>query len=136
RSSVGIVTETNFAQSGVERFTEKSVKAFAAGQPALLAALPGTLRLLRGVGFESFHPYIDESYDGIAKPQDRLDALLAEAERIGRLSDADFAALLRHCRPAAEHNMHHAAEALPALMQRRLGDLARAFAWMARPDGP
>ena len=135
RSSVSIVTETNFVQSGVERFTEKSVKAFAAGQPALLAALPATLRLLRGVGFESFHPYIDESYDVIAKPQDRLAALLAEAERIGRLSDADFAALLRHCRPAAEHNMHHAADALPALMQRRLGELTRALAWMARPDG-
>ncbi len=136
RALMSLVAETNFIQAVTERFTEKSVKALAAGHPIILAALPGTLRLLRGVGFATFDPYIDEGYDGIANPQDRLDALLAEAERIAGLSEAECAALLRRCLPAMEHNMRHAAEALPELMHRRLWELGRALVWMAQPpDG-
>lgn len=133
RALMSLVAETNFAQPGIERFTEKSAKALAAGHPVILAALPGTLRLLRGAGFATFDPYVDEGYDGITDPQDRLDAVLAEAARIADLPDAACAALLRRCLPAMEHNMRHAAEGLPALMQRRLAEFAQALAWMAEP---
>lgn len=133
-ASMSLVAETNFSHPGVERFTEKSVKALAAGHPAIIASSPRTLRLLRGVGFATFDPYIDEAYDDIADPQDRLMAVLSEAERIAGLPDAAFAALLRRCLPAIEHNMRHAAETLPALMQWRLEELGRALAWMADPS--
>lgn len=127
---ISLVPETDFTGRASRRFTEKSVKAFAAGHPVLLAALPGSLRLLRESGFASFDPYIDEAYDSIADPQDRLEAVLAETERIGAMSARDLGALLRRCLPAMEHNLRHAVEVLPGLMQRRLADVARVLAWM------
>jgi hypothetical protein len=135
RSLLSLVPETNFVRNGTERFTEKSVKAFAAGHPTILAALPGTLRLLRGVGFATFDPFIDEDYDSISDPEDRLAAVFEEVERIGRLTPPQLRALLQRCLPAMEHNVRHAAEGLPALMRRQLEGLAHALLWMAETGG-
>lgn len=136
RALFSLVGETDFGLGGVARFTEKSVKALAGGHPAIIAGLPGTLGLLRAHGFATFAPYIDEGYDTITDAEDRLEALLDEVERIARLPEAATAALLRRCLPAVEHNLRHFTEGLPALLARRLGELAQSLAWMAEPADP
>jgi len=63
-----LVTETV-----VEFFwaTEKTVKPIAAGMPFVMIGCKGFLRRLRQIGFRTFHPYIDESYDDIEDWRER-----------------------------------------------------------------
>lgn len=135
RALVSLVPETDLALAGAARFTEKSVKALAGGHPLIVAGLPGTLGLLRAYGFATFAPYIDEGYDTITDPGERLEAVLEEVERIARLPEPAMAALLRRCLPAVEHNLRHFTDGLPQLLERRLGDLAHVLAWMSGPEG-
>ena len=51
--------------------TEKTVKPIAAGMPFVEVACCGFLKRLRKMGFRTFHPYIDESYDVIDDWQQR-----------------------------------------------------------------
>tara|TARA_A100001011_G_scaffold232487_2_gene240463 strand:- start:119 stop:1099 length:981 start_codon:yes stop_codon:yes gene_type:complete len=43
--------------------TEKTVKAIATGMPFVMIGCQHFMRLMRHIGFKTFHPYIDESYD-------------------------------------------------------------------------
>ena len=41
---------------------------------------------MRRLGYKTFHPYIDESYDTITHPRKRLDAISKEIERLSSMS--------------------------------------------------
>ena len=71
-----IATETEFSAGEVRRVSELSLKPFAMGHPTILCGNPGSLDLIRSFGFETFSPYIDESYDEIVDPAERFAALI------------------------------------------------------------
>jgi len=127
RALFSLVGETTMNIQGgpSARFTEKTAKALANGHAALVAGPLGVLRLLRSHGFESFAPFLDESYDVIADPAARLGALLAEMERLAALDETQVLRLRAALLPAVEHNLRHFAEGLPRLLERRLEHLAR-----------
>ena len=120
RAFLSLVTESEM-RADVSRFTEKTLKALINGMPFLVAGNRGTLAALRALGFESFAPLIDESYDDIAEPGARLAACLAEFRRLMALTPAAFEALFERLWPVASHNRDHFTQGLQlrALEQER-----------------
>lgn len=79
-----IVTETEMRDRPI-RYTEKSIKPFACYHPFVLFGNPGTLELLRGLGFTTFEGLIDESYDTVTDPSERFAAAFAQVQRLATL---------------------------------------------------
>ena len=48
----------------------------------VLVGAPHTLKFIKTKGFKTFEPFIDETYDTIVDPFDRIDAILAEIDRL------------------------------------------------------
>lgn len=103
RSFFSVVTETNFTNGTVDRITEKIVKAFCLGHPALIVGNPYAIRFLTDLGFEDFHGVIDRAYESETNPARRFNMLfeqivaLAQAVRqdpvgwLGRVRDVGTA---------------------------------------------
>lgn len=85
RSGIEVVLETLFDDSRWH-LTEKTLRPIACGKPFILAGTAGSLQYLRNYGFETFHGLIDENYDTITDPVDRLQAIVNEMTRISALS--------------------------------------------------
>jgi hypothetical protein len=70
-------------------------------------ATAGSLTYLKQYGFETFGKFIDESYDQIANPQQRLQAVIAEMSRISGLPAAAKTQLFEQLHNIAERNQQH-----------------------------
>lgn len=84
---VNITTETMFFENNTLFFSEKVFKPMLAGQPFILAGPAGSLELLRRMGYKTFHPIIDESYDKELNPARRMLLILKEMRRIADMTD-------------------------------------------------
>jgi hypothetical protein len=98
-----LVTET-VATGRRHHLTEKALRPIACGQPFILAATAGSLAYLREYGFKTFHGHIDETYDTIQDPKDRLAAIVQEMKRISSLSESARQQLVNGVQAATEHN--------------------------------
>jgi predicted CopG family antitoxin len=107
-SLVSVVTETNFFTGfGFEigRFlSEKTFKPIAKCHPFIIASVPRMLDKLRELGYKSFSPYIDESYDLETNDNLRLLKIVKELERISNMSDSEVEQFIHNVRPICEHN--------------------------------
>lgn len=83
--AVEVVLETLFDDQRIQ-LTEKILRPIALGHPFILMSTAGSLKYLREYGFETFSPFINESYDNIVDPALRLQAVVAEIKRISNLS--------------------------------------------------
>ena len=83
-TNIEVVLETLFDDDRLH-LTEKTLRPIACGHPFILAATQGSLEYLRGYGFKTFDNIIDETYDTIADPAQRLQAILIEMKRIATL---------------------------------------------------
>ena len=83
-SAVEVVLETLFDDQRWH-LTEKSLRPIACGRPFILAATPGSLQYLRSYGIKTFDGLIDESYDNIQDPVQRIEAIVKEMKRIAML---------------------------------------------------
>jgi hypothetical protein len=81
---VEIVLETLFDDTRLH-LTEKTLRPIACGRPFILMATAGSLQYLRDYGFKTFDGLIDETYDTIADPAERLQAVVNEMSRIAEL---------------------------------------------------
>jgi hypothetical protein len=84
QSGIEVVLETLFDDTRWH-LTEKTLRPIACGKSFMLAATPGSLQYLKNYGFETFGEYINEEYDLIANPRDRLQAIISEMTRIAEL---------------------------------------------------
>jgi hypothetical protein len=62
--------------------TEKIFKPIANFQPFVFLSFPGALKELKHLGFKTFHPYIDESYDDEQDEIKRFNLIYSEIERL------------------------------------------------------
>lgn len=85
-----IVLETEITNGSVIRVTEKTFKCFLARVPFVVFGNPRTLQLLRSMGFKTFHPIINEKYDQIMDPLERVDCLLKEIDRWVLMTESEF----------------------------------------------
>ena len=86
------------------QLTEKSLRPIACGRPFILAATAGSLQYIKSYGFQTFAPYIDESYDTIQDPLLRLAAITNEMKRISQLSTDDKRSLWNAIYCVAKNN--------------------------------
>jgi len=101
-----VVTETVFDYPYSFR-TEKIWKPMAIGHPWIAVANQGFYRDLHNLGFKSFAPVIDETFDQIENNQDRLDRI---AQIVKDLCQQDLASLLDECYNVCKYNQQHLAE--------------------------
>ena len=75
QTAIEVVLETVFDDTKWH-LTEKTLRPIACGHPFILASTPGSLQYLKRYGFQTFEKYIDESYDDIQDPVQRLEAIV------------------------------------------------------------
>lgn len=114
-SYFSIVTETTFYKDIQLNFTncntldslfltEKTFRPIALKHPFLLVSRYKSLKALKDLGYKTFHPFINESYDNENNDKIRLHMILNEVERLCKLSDEEWIQLQRKIKPILEHN--------------------------------
>lgn len=86
--------------------TEKTYKPIACRRAFMIFSTPWFLKEFRNLGYKTFHPYIDESYDDIRDDSERLHAIVNEVDRLCKLSDTEFANVMKECSKIAEYNFN------------------------------
>ena len=101
--AIEVVLETIFDDQR-QHLTEKALRPIACGRPFIIASTPGCLQYLRDYGFETFNGLIDESYDTIQDPRQRLHAIIAEMKRISMLAPEQKRKLWQELYEIADRN--------------------------------
>lgn len=101
-----LVNETVFYDQKLH-LTEKIFKPIVSHRPFILVAAPGNLKYLRSYGFETFGQWIDESYDDIQDPDQRLDAISHQITLFAHMSPDDLLDVYHDMMPVLEHNKQH-----------------------------
>lgn len=81
KSAYSLVCETD-NQNRFSFFTEKIAKPLIAGRLFIVISGRHYLRRLRSIGFKTFGSIVDESYDEIAEPAERIRAAMAAADSL------------------------------------------------------
>ena len=102
-AGIDVVLETLFDETR-HHLTEKVLRPIACGKPFILAATLGSLQYLRDYGFKTFAPYINEHYDTVTDPLQRLQAITDEMVRINRLPLEEKARLFEKLHSIAKYN--------------------------------
>jgi hypothetical protein len=84
--------------------SEKTFKPVLCLHPFILLAVPKSLELFKYLGFQSFHPYINESYDDITDDSDRIYAVFEETRRLCNLTPDETNEFINFCMPICMHN--------------------------------
>ena len=105
-TAISIVLETVFDDSRIH-LTEKILRPIACGHPFILAAGPHSLEYLRSYGFQTFAPWIDESYDQETDSLRRLKKIINSMNKVNSLSSREFDQFLVEIRRIAEFNKKH-----------------------------
>lgn len=101
-SWVSLITESSYFEKECSVFiSEKTFKPIAAMQPFIVLGSKDTLKYLRKLGYKSFHPYIDESYDTMSD-EDRFSAVINAIQKIEQIEDK--VAWYESIRHIVEHN--------------------------------
>jgi len=98
-----IVNETHFFSS-VRFVSEKIWKPILNGQPFMVVGTPGSLAYVQSLGFKTFAPRIDESYDAIVDDDHRMKSLFLLIGRLGQMSLRQWADLHQELKPIADFN--------------------------------
>lgn len=137
-----IVTETEMSPPFLERYTEKTLKAFIAGIPFVVFGNRGTIDAMRQIGFDTLDDFVDHGYDVIDDPAERLAAAWAQVERFFARQPGFSCDEMDRLRAAAQHNRGVFERRLPqaALLDplRRIDEaIARVAPTMSRavPEG-
>lgn len=117
-SYFSIVTETTFYNEETPRInrygtmdnifiTEKTFKCFPAMHPFIVFAYPGILSELRKLGYKTFSPYIDETYDTIVNDDDRFEAIWKEINRLLQKTTLEWIQWQTDIKEIVEFNKNH-----------------------------
>ena len=100
-----IVLETVYDQR--IHLTEKTLRPIACGHPFMILSGPGTLAYLRKMGFNTFSPLIDESYDLETDPTKRMEMVINEMTRINNLSEKYQQYIWKECQAITSYNKNY-----------------------------
>lgn len=104
--AIDVVLETLFDDTRWH-LTEKILRPIACGKPFMLAATAGSLKYLRNYGFKTFVDVIDESYDDIKNPAQRIQAIVDEMSRISNLDAITKHNVYQAMHKIAQYNQQH-----------------------------
>jgi hypothetical protein len=100
---INVISETLFF-SAATFASEKIWKPMLMEQIFFVMAAPFYLQSMREMGFQTFDPFIDETYDTILEPLDRATEMVRSLKKVIKLDDKGFQQLLDNCRPILKHN--------------------------------
>ena len=104
-ASINFVSETVFSYPYT--FTsEKLAQPILAKRPFFLIGPAGSLKFLQKQGFKTFGRVLDESYDSIVDPNQRLEKLCELAQQINKLSLEDTVNMVKKLEPEITHNFN------------------------------
>lgn len=103
-SFMSVVTETNFYDYNNLFLSEKIFKPIAYLQPFILVSVYKSLGMLQDMGYKTFHPFIDESYDNEKNDCERLMLIVNEIERICKMNNAALQTLSIQLKDVCKHN--------------------------------
>ncbi|MEQ9110197.1 MAG: hypothetical protein RIF37_02835 [Rhodospirillaceae bacterium] len=99
-----IVAESDFTNGSIDRVTEKVLKPILGNHPFIIVGNPFSLERVRDMGFKTFAPYIDESYDQITDPALRFKSVTAEIQRLTTLSHQQLKKLCETLHDVTKYN--------------------------------
>ncbi len=99
-----IVTETHYFNDMATHISEKTYKAMILKHPFIVVSTPYFLKHLQNLGFKTFSPYIDESYDDEFDDTKRMKLILKEIKRLCNLSDDDYKSFKKSCLDIVNYN--------------------------------
>jgi len=103
-----IVTETFFENKAQGQDTlflsEKMFKPIVFMQPFVAIARPGTVKLLKELGYKTFGDYIDESYDDVLDDKTRLKMAITSINTFISRTHEELNKLMIEMKPIFEHN--------------------------------
>jgi hypothetical protein len=86
-SWVSLITESSYFKKETSVFiSEKTFKPLACCQPFVILGSRHSLKYLQKMGFKTFHPFIDESYDDL-NDEDRFRAVAKAIKKIQMIED-------------------------------------------------
>jgi UDPglucose 6-dehydrogenase len=109
-SYFSVIPETHYFygvflnEEGSTFFSEKTFNAINVKHPFIMVNRPQSLAKLKELGYKTFHPYIDETYDTIENDEARLVAIVDEVERLNKLSDTEWLEWQANIIEIVEHN--------------------------------
>lgn len=102
-----LVSETHYFKHDEENgifFSEKVFKPISFKHPFILIAPQGSMAALRSIGYKSFEPYIDESYDKERDDVKRMQMIIEETRRLDSLNGDALCEWLHQCKKICEWN--------------------------------
>lgn len=101
-SETSFYTSKDFVNSVF--LSEKTYKEVTQRQPFVLVGTPHTLKSFRDIGYKSFSPFIDESYDDELNDSRRMMKIANEIERLCSLQGSELTDFIEGCKEICEHN--------------------------------
>ena len=116
-----VVSEASYGdREGACFISEKTFKPIACQQPFIILGSKHILKNLKEMGYKTFHPYIDESYDELSTWK-RMEAITAEMVRLNNMSDQERLQWFKDLEPIIKHNfdmlMQRTSEYVKNMMQ-------------------
>ena len=110
-SYFSVVNETNYFKDIGEGIflSEKVFKPVLKNHPFILVSRPHSLVKFRELGYKSFAPIIDESYDSEEDDAKRIMMILNEIKRLSNLSDDELKHFLTEAKKICDHNFNRLA---------------------------
>jgi hypothetical protein len=102
-STVSLFHQPNAEYSSVF-FSEKTFKCLAVKHPFVIFGRPGLIKGLHQLGFKTFSPFFNETYDDIIDDDERFNAIFSEIDRLINLGDGEWLNILKNIEPILEHN--------------------------------
>ena len=103
RTFFSVVTESIFEDVSVF-LDEKVWKPIYNYHPFIILGCPNSLKKLRELGFKTFHPHINESYDEEVNPGKRMGMIVDEVERLSSMSFDELKMWYKELIPILKHN--------------------------------
>lgn len=107
-SYFSVVSETTFFTNewyhSARFLSEKTFKAIAMKHPFILVSVPKSLEILRIMGYRTFSPMIDESYDNEPDDAKRMLMIVNEIERLSKLSEEELKKFLIDVKAICDYN--------------------------------
>ena len=114
-SYYSIVTETYFYENSENDprasamipaifFTEKIYKPISMRHPFILVSRANSLKWLRKLGFKTFSPFINESYDDEMDDDNRMNLIIEEIKRLNQLSESEWLEWQQEIKAIVDYN--------------------------------
>ena len=110
-----VVTETSFPHNRVNKYyagvtdvgrilSEKIFKTISMRHPFIIVSNPYALKLLRDIGYKTFHPLINETYDKVKDPGVRMMMIINEIEKLCALEGEALTHFLTKAKEICDYN--------------------------------